>query len=85
MRRNLRIGAALVGLAALTFWAATGANRGWSRTSEEIITVDEITGLEKREWKGTFVPGKDFLGATLMVAGILAGASFLCRKKNAGN
>ena len=81
MRKILRMFAVLVALTAAGLWLFSGRNHGLTITSTEIVTPDAVTGLEKREWKGTFVPGVDFLGAAAMAAGILAGASFLFRKK----
>jgi hypothetical protein len=65
----------------IAFWAATGANRGWTKTKVPEKTVDETTGLEGIQWQEKFVPGVDFLGVALLAAGILTGISFLSRAK----
>ena len=65
----------------IIFWAAAGANRGWTKTSVPRKMVDEVTGIEGVSYEKRFVPGVDFLGAALAGAGILAGASFLFRTK----
>ncbi len=75
----LRIVAALVLLAALAVWAAAGANRGWTKTTVPVQRTDEVTGITVDDYQKRFVPGVDFLGAAVLGAGILAGASFLCR------
>lgn len=64
----------------MAWWAAAGASRGWTKTSVERVTVDEVTGLEGRTYEDKFVPGVDFLGAGLVGAAALAGASFLFHK-----
>ena len=81
MKRSLQILALVVALAAVAVWAGTGANRGWTKTSEEVRTLDEITGIEGLEYKKVFRPGVDFLGAALAGAGALAGASVFVRNK----
>jgi len=85
MRRTLRAIALAVLVVAAGVWLFTGANRSWTRNNEEIKTVDPVTGLDRIEWKGTFVPGVDFLGAAAGMAMILAGGSFIFRDKKAGN
>jgi len=82
MKRTLRIIAGILIVGAIAFWAATGANRGWTKTRVPKKTVDETTGLEGVQWQEKFVPGVDFLGAALLGAGILTGLSFLARAKS---
>ena len=82
MRRTLRIVAIILVLAVAAYWLAAGANLGWTKTSVPLKTVDEVTGLDHIEWQARFVPGIDFLGATLVVAVVLAGASFAFRHKS---
>lgn len=81
MRRVFQILALAAALGAFGLWAATGANRGWTKTSVPIRTLDEVTGLEGITYEKRFVPGLDFLGGGLVAAGILAGLSFLIRSK----
>ena len=71
----------LVLVAATVLWAATGANRGWTKTSVPVKRTDEVTGITVDDYQRRFVPGLDFLGAALLGSGILAGASFLIRTK----
>jgi len=80
MKRALQIVAAILLLVGLGTWLAKGANRGWTKTSVEVKTMDEITGIEGITNEKRFVPGVDFLGATLLAAGLLAGGSFFIRK-----
>jgi len=81
MKKSLRLLALVVALAAAGTWFATGANRGWTKTSVEKKTLDEVTGLEAITYEKQFVPGLDFLGVALLGAGALAGFSFLFRNQ----
>jgi len=80
VRRVLPLVALVIVFAAGTFWLVTGANRGWTKTSEPKKTLDEVTGIEGITYENRFVPGLDFLGGALLGGGILAGASLLFRK-----
>ena len=81
MKGNLRLVAAMLAAGSIIFWAAAGANRGWTKTSVPRKMLDAVTGIEGVSYEKRFVPGVDFLGAALAGAGILAGASFLFRTK----
>jgi hypothetical protein len=80
MKRILQILALLVVLVAAATWLATGANRGWTKTSVPIKTLDPVTGIDGISYKPKFLPGMDFLGASAVGAGLLAGASLFFRK-----
>jgi len=82
MKRSFRILAALLVLGAVAFWAAAGANPGWTKTRVPKRVTDEVTGLEGVQWQDKFVPGVDFLGAALLGAGILAGVSYFVPAKS---
>ena len=82
MKRTLRIIALVLIVGAIAFWAAAGANRGWTKTRVPEKVVDEVTGLEGVQWQDKFVPGVDFLGAALLGAGILAGISIFVPAKS---
>jgi hypothetical protein len=79
MKKALRIVAAILAAGSIIFWAVTGANRGWTKTSVPKTIVDQVTGIEGVSYEKHFVPGVDFLGAALLGAGVLTGASFLFR------
>ena len=81
MSKTFRILALVLALAAAGTWFATGGNRGWTKTSLPVKTVDEVTGLEGISYERRFMPGLDFLGAALLGASLLAGGSFLFRNK----
>lgn len=82
MKKGLRIIALVLIVAAVALWASTGANRGWTKTSVPVKTLDEVTGIEGITYEKQFVPGLDFLGAVLLGAGVLTGISFLFRTKS---
>ncbi len=82
MKKLLRIVGLVLVVVAVALWAATGANRGWTKTSVPVKTVDEVTGIEGITYKKQFVPGLDFLGAALLGATVLTGVSFLIRTKS---
>jgi hypothetical protein len=81
MKAKLRLIAALIAAGAVIYWAAEGANRGWTKTSVPRKVPDPVTGIEGVAYDKHFVPGVDFLGAALLGAGVLAGTSFLFRTK----
>jgi hypothetical protein len=83
VKKTLRILALIVLLAALGFWAAKGANRGWTINNIAHETMDPVTGLAGVTFEKGFIPGWDFLAAAALAAGVMAGASFLFRKKKA--
>ncbi len=80
MKHILRWLAGLAFVGVLLLWFATGANRGWSKTSVPVKPVDEVTGIEGITYEARFAPGLDFLGAGLLGAAVLTGVSFLYRK-----
>ena len=80
MKKALQILALLVVLGAAGIWLATGANRGWTKTSVPVKTLDEVTGIEGITYQEKFLPGVDFLGAAFGGAALLAGASLFFRK-----
>ncbi|MGD0350745.1 MAG: hypothetical protein ABSB84_10615 [Verrucomicrobiota bacterium] len=82
MKKTLRLVATILIVGAIAFWAAAGANRGWTKTSVPKKTVDEVTGIEGVTYEKHFVPGVDFLGAALLGAGVLAGISFFVPAKS---
>jgi len=80
MKKTLRILAVLVLLAAGTTWLVTGANRGWTKTSVAVKTLDPVTEIEGITYQKKFLPGVDFLGVAGTVAVVLAGTSLIFRK-----
>ena len=80
MKRILQILAVLVVLAAGATWLVTGANRGWTKTSGPIKTLDSVTEIEGITYEKKFLPGVDFLGAAFGSAVLLAGMSLFIRQ-----
>jgi hypothetical protein len=80
-RKIFRILALVLLVAAVGVWLATGASRGWSKTSVPIKKSDEVTGITYDQYEKRFIAGVDFLGAALLGAGVLVAASFLFHKK----
>jgi hypothetical protein len=79
-KQMLRIVAAILIVAAFGSWLATGANRGWTKTSVPVKRTDEITGITVDDYQKRFVPGVDLLGAALVASAVIFGASFLFHK-----
>lgn len=77
----LRILALVVLAVVLAWWLATGANRGWTKTSVPVKRTDEVTGLSVDDYQNRFVPGLDFLAAGLLLAAVVAGASGFINKR----
>ncbi len=84
MRRKLRVLSAVVALAAIGFWIATGAHWGWNQSKVPKTTLDEVTGIEQVTYEDRFVAGFEFLGAAAVIAGALLIGSFFFRNKNTG-
>ena len=81
MKKSLRLIALVLAVAALGFWAALGANRGFTKNNREIKTLDPVTGLDGITYEKHFSPGVDFLAVGLAAAAALGGASFLLKNK----
>lgn len=83
MRVMVQALALIVVLAASLTWLVQGANRGWTKTSVSVTTLDEVTGIEGITTQEAFLPGVDFLAAALLASGLLAGGSlFIPKTKN---
>jgi hypothetical protein len=70
-----------IGVGATAVWLATGASRGWTKTSIRRETLDPVTGLTGIEYVPGFSAGVDFLAGCWIFAGILLAVAFLTRKK----
>lgn len=75
--RLLRAAAAVVALAGAGLWLATGAHRGWTRTSEVELRRDEVTGLDYPVRRDRFTAGIEVPLAALVGAALLAGLAAL--------
>jgi hypothetical protein len=81
VKTALRLLAAIVILGAPIYWAAKGANRGWTKTLVPVKITDDVTGIEGITYQKKFVPGLDFLAAAMGIGIVAGGASFLFRTK----
>jgi hypothetical protein len=81
----MRLGFRLAGLGLLALGAALwffgGPNLGWTKTTVPVEQIEEVTKLKQITWEKRFVPGVDFLGATVLLAGACGGLSFFFPKK----
>jgi hypothetical protein len=75
MKRTLRVIALVLATSVVVTWFALGANRGWTRTTVQLKTVDEVTGIEGVAYRKQFVPGLELLGGALLACGLVAGVS----------
>jgi hypothetical protein len=81
MKRALLIAAVVLAVLTASFWAAKGAHVGWTQNKQQVKTIDPITEIEQIEWQEKFLPGLDFLGIGLGLAGALLVGSFFCRNQ----
>ena len=81
MRTILRLVALAVALISLVLWLFGGPNLGWTKTSIDRVETDPVTGLQGRFPEDRLLLGVDFLTGALLTAGLLAGTSFLFRKR----
>ena len=85
MRKILHALALLFVLVAAVIWAATGANRGWTKTKIQTESIEPVTEMRVLHTENKFLPGVDFLGVAFGGAALLAGASFFFRKQKTNN
>jgi hypothetical protein len=82
MKKTLYILALLIALSTVGTWLATGAHVGWTTTSVQVKTLDEVTGIEQISYKPKFTAGVEVLGGGLGVAATFAIASLFFRRPN---
>ena len=80
MKPILQLLSAAIAVVATVMWLDAGANRGWTKTSVPVKTLDAVTGIEGITYEKHFVPGVDFLGGALVAAGVLSGVSLLYKR-----
>lgn len=68
MKKLAHITAAVVAIATLAVWGASGFHTGWTQTSIPVHGVDEITGIEYTTYQDGFVAGIDVLGGGIGIA-----------------
>lgn len=82
MKSVLRILAIALAVTTVGLWLAKGANPGFTKDRIQVKTVDPVTEIEQVEWREVFIPGVEFLGGGMIVAGVLLGGSFFIRKQH---
>jgi hypothetical protein len=81
MKRTLIIVAVVLAVLTGSFWAVKGAHTGWTQNKQQVKTIDPITEIEQIEWQEKFLPGLDFLGIGLGLAGAVFVGSLFCRNQ----
>jgi hypothetical protein len=81
MKRGLQLAGILIILGVLAVWAALGANRGWTKTSVPVKTMDEVTGIEAITHEKKFVPGVEFVGSGIFFGAMLLVISGFMKRK----
>ena len=80
-RLLLQLSAALIALATVGTWLATGAHRGWTQNQIPVTVVDDVTGIEATQYRDGFVAGVDVLGLGLGAAAILGIAAVFAARR----
>ena len=75
VRLVFRLTALGIGSAGLIFWLAGGMHIGWSKTTETMTKIDEVTGLEYPVTENRYVFGLELLSATVVLTAGLFGVS----------
>ena len=81
LTRILQLSAALIALATVGTWLATGAHRGWTQNQIPVTVVDDVTGIEATQYRDGFVAGVDVLGLGLGAAAILGIAAVFAARR----
>ena len=79
-RRSLRTLAAIVFIAGIGAWLASGARVGWTQTSTVAMQRDEITGIDYPVRQAAFVAGVEVPVLASALAATFAAASFIPRR-----
>ena len=84
IRSALQVAGVAVAVVAAALWFFSGPNLGWTRTTQERVTLDEVTGLENREHVPSFLPGVDFFVAGAVLGGLIAAVSLFFKRDKSG-
>ncbi|MCE2861790.1 MAG: hypothetical protein RIR76_3291 [Verrucomicrobiota bacterium] len=77
----LRVVATALAVGGVGVWLATGAHRGWTRTSEVEMRRDEITGIDFPVRRDKFTAGVEIPLAALGGAALLTVAAVVLRPR----
>ena len=80
MKKILYLVALILAVGVAGWWIAAGGNRGWTKTSIEVKTLDEVTGIEGIDYRRKLVPGVEVLVAGFAFAGVLGGIAALLKR-----
>ncbi|WP_442888239.1 hypothetical protein [Congregicoccus parvus] len=84
IRKVLLMLAATLFVATLGTWVATGAHRGWSKTTVTEMHTDEFTGIEYPVERDAFVAGLEFVAVGLAGSLVLGASSLVVRSRSTG-
>lgn len=76
----LRMFSGVASLFLFAYWAAAGANRGWTKNQIAEKQIDEVPGIEFLVYKDHFMPGIEFLGLGFFLLIVLFAISFIGRR-----
>jgi hypothetical protein len=79
--RRVWIAAAVVFAATMGTWLGTGAHRGWTRTSVEVMQHDEVTGIDYPVAQEKFIAGYEVLAGGIGLTLALAGVGYLLGRR----
>ena len=82
MRRAFRVLGVVTAVVVVAVWVASGANRGWTKTTTSEMLKDPVTEIEyPRPRQTIFSPGVEVLGSGLALAVVFVIASFFNKPK----
>jgi len=81
IKKSLRILSVAVLLLGAGLWAAHGFHTGWTKTQTEVTKVDEITGLEYKEYEDHLTLGIEVPVVSVAASVGFFGLSLLIRNK----
>lgn len=73
----------LAGVASLflfAYWAAAGANRGWTKHQIAELQIDEITEIKHLVYRDHYMPGIEVLGGGFFLCVLLFAITFIRRR-----
>ena len=84
MRTASRLTALGIAVIGLVFWLFGGPNLGWTKNQVPVTKKDPVTDQEYVEWQANFVPGVDFVGGCILLAGLVFAGSLLGGSRRGG-
>ena len=82
MRNAFRVLGVVTAVTVVAVWLASGANRGWTKTTTSEMLKDPVTEIEyPGPPQKKFSPGVEVLGSGLALSIVLVNASFFIKPK----